>query len=132
MAFLSTVFKKKPGGTMVGNLLRTTANRASGGVLGNGASIISQEDFDKNTLTDLEFYNRYAKTKNGVVLDAYKNSSANQPKLQTSLDPIKVTKLGVARVWLQTYWYVPLLAVSALVTLVYFAFRKPSKKTYRR
>ena len=132
MAFLSNVFKKKPGGTMLGNLIRTTANKATGGVLGNGASIISQEDFDKNTLTDLEFYNRYAKTKNGVVLDAYKNSAANQPQVPLPSDPLKTTKMGVIKVWLQKYWYVPILAFTALSTLVYFAIRKPTKKTYKR
>lgn len=33
------IFKTKPGGTFFGNLIRTTANKFSGGVLGNGAMI---------------------------------------------------------------------------------------------
>lgn len=133
MAFLSNIFKQKPGGTMLGNLIRATASKATNGVLGNGAGVISQEDFDKKTLSDVEFYNRYAKTKNGVVLDAYKNSAANQPPLPTPGDPLLSTKMGVVKVWLKKYWYVPLLAVSALTTLLYFAFKKHTpKKTYRK
>lgn len=33
------IFKTKPGGTFFGNLIRTTANKFSGGVLGNGAML---------------------------------------------------------------------------------------------
>jgi len=32
------LFKKKPGGTLIGNLIRKGANYASGGILGNGAN----------------------------------------------------------------------------------------------
>jgi hypothetical protein len=34
--FLKKIFKRKVGGTMVGNLLRKVSNQMSGGVLGNG------------------------------------------------------------------------------------------------
>lgn len=33
------IFKTKPGGTFFGNLIRTTSNKFSGGILGNGAMI---------------------------------------------------------------------------------------------
>ena len=33
------IFKSKPGGTFFGNLMRTTANKFSSGILGNGAMI---------------------------------------------------------------------------------------------
>jgi len=36
----STVFKRKEGGTVVGNLLRTAANSASKGILGNGVMML--------------------------------------------------------------------------------------------
>jgi hypothetical protein len=35
-----SLFKKKPGGTFLGNLLRTTVNKASGGVMGTGANML--------------------------------------------------------------------------------------------
>lgn len=34
--FLKKLFKRKPGGTMIGNLLRKVSNQMTGGVLGNG------------------------------------------------------------------------------------------------
>lgn len=125
---LKDLFKAKPGGTMFGNLLRATASKATNGVLGNGAAMITQKDFDKKTLADVEYYNRYAETKNGVVLDAFKNSSANQPPIPTPGDPLLSTKLGVVKVWLKKYWYVPVLVVSSLATLIFFAIRKKSSK----
>lgn len=36
--FLKKVFKKKPGGTAIGNLIRLAANKATGGILGTGAN----------------------------------------------------------------------------------------------
>jgi hypothetical protein len=36
--FLKKVFKKKPGGTAIGNLIRLGVNKASGGILGTGAN----------------------------------------------------------------------------------------------
>jgi len=40
MSLFKNLFKKKPGGTLVGNLLRGVANQATGGILGNGAARI--------------------------------------------------------------------------------------------
>lgn len=37
------VFKSKPGGTFFGNLVRTTSNKFSGGMLGNGAMLKSPD-----------------------------------------------------------------------------------------
>lgn len=36
MSFFSKIFRKKPGGTFFGNLIRQVANEASGGLLGTG------------------------------------------------------------------------------------------------
>jgi len=40
MSWLKNIFKKKPGGTFFGNLLRSGASAASGGILGQGANRI--------------------------------------------------------------------------------------------
>ena len=40
MGFLGNLFKKKPGGTLVGNILRGVASNATGGILGSGAGRI--------------------------------------------------------------------------------------------
>lgn len=39
MSFLSKLFKKKPGGTFVGNLIRTVVGKKSSGAVGNGAML---------------------------------------------------------------------------------------------
>lgn len=44
MSFFSKIFKKKPGGTLFGNLLRIGAKSVSGGLLGNGANMIPLEE----------------------------------------------------------------------------------------
>jgi hypothetical protein len=40
MSWLKNLFKKKPGGTVFGNMLRGVAKTATGGILGNGANMI--------------------------------------------------------------------------------------------
>lgn len=132
MSFISNIFKKKPGGTTVGNLIRGVASKATSGALGNGAGIITQEFFDKTQLTDIEFYNKYAKTKNGVALKEYKESSENQPQNAPDTSILTSTKKGVVMAWLTKFWYVVVLAVTALSVLLYFAFKKKKTKTYSR
>lgn len=48
------LFKKKPGGTVVGNLLRGIANKATGGILGNGKGRIPAGSTDGKTIRELE------------------------------------------------------------------------------
>lgn len=40
MGFLKNIFKKKPGGTLLGNLVRGVSSAATGGILGSGANRI--------------------------------------------------------------------------------------------
>jgi hypothetical protein len=70
MGFLSNLFKRKPGGTVIGNLFRGVASAASGGILGNGAMMISQQDADKRDLTDADYEKKYSQTKAGVPVQA--------------------------------------------------------------
>lgn len=65
---LKDLFKRKPGGTFVGNLLRGAANKASGGVLGNGAMMITQEQADIRDLSNDAYIAKYGKTKEGVIV----------------------------------------------------------------
>jgi len=39
MGFFSNIFKRKTGGTWVGNLIRGAASKVSGGILGSGAGL---------------------------------------------------------------------------------------------
>lgn len=47
MGFLGKLFKRKKGGTLVGNLIRGVANTASGGILGNGQQLLKDEPEQK-------------------------------------------------------------------------------------
>lgn len=67
MGFLTGLFKKKVGGTVVGNLLRGVVNTASKGLLGTGAGILTQEQSDKETMTDAAFLAKYGYNKQGVA-----------------------------------------------------------------
>lgn len=53
MAFLKNLFKRKPGGTFVGNLIRGAANKFSGGLLGNGAMMIKPDETPQQADTRL-------------------------------------------------------------------------------
>lgn len=39
MGFLAKIFKKKPGGTFLGNMIRNVVGKYSGGILGNGGAL---------------------------------------------------------------------------------------------
>ena len=67
MAFLGGLFKRKPGGTLIGNLFRKVANAATGGILGNGAGMITQEEADARDLNDYDFFAKYGYNKPGAV-----------------------------------------------------------------
>lgn len=43
MGFFKNLFKKKKGGTLLGNLVRGVANKASGGILGNGVQLAKND-----------------------------------------------------------------------------------------
>lgn len=88
MGFLSNIFKRKPGGTFVGNLLRKTANTVAGAipfvggiaskVVGQGAMMITQEQADKRDLSDEDYYNKYGQYKDGRVKPPVFNDAGQQ------------------------------------------------------
>jgi hypothetical protein len=61
------LFKRKPGGTLVGNLIRgaVKAIPVVGGYLGNGGMMISQQDADKRDMSDSEYRAKYGVEKDG-------------------------------------------------------------------
>ena len=54
MGFLKNIFKRKKGGTLVGNLLRGVSSAATGGILGSGAGLAAWEA--KQDQKELEQY----------------------------------------------------------------------------
>lgn len=59
------IFKRKPGGTDFGNLLRGVASQATGGILGHGTMMISEKDADKRDLSDADYEYKYGYKKDG-------------------------------------------------------------------
>lgn len=78
MAFLKNIFKRKPGGTLIGNALRSVASKLTGGIIGDDFLKISQEDADKRDLTDDQFAAKYGKTKSGMVVNSTLNAAVQQ------------------------------------------------------
>lgn len=66
MGWLSDIFKRKPGGTAVGNILRSLSSSLTDGKLGSGANMISQQEYDYKNLSDSDFARRYGYNKAGV------------------------------------------------------------------
>lgn len=66
MGLLQNIFGRKPGGTFVGNLIRSAASTATGGVLGQGQMKITQEEYDRKNLSDVAYYNKYGVAKSGT------------------------------------------------------------------
>lgn len=53
MGLFKNIFKKKEGGTLVGNLVRKVANSASSGVLGNGLAMIGPDRDQQDVHNDV-------------------------------------------------------------------------------
>jgi hypothetical protein len=133
MAF-KDVFKRKPSGTFVGNLIRKAVNQASGGVLGNGAMKIDQQEYDSKNLTDSDFQYKYRKSKTGVP----SNTGIVIPTIKTieqqsdeNFDKsIKNSKLEVVKTFIKKYWYWIALPTS-LVLVWKLILGSKSKRKYK-
>lgn len=104
------IFKRKPGGTFFGNLIRRTANQLSGGVLGNGAMML-----DAQPATMQATAQRVQEVAAGVVVT----------------DPI-VKGIAVRAIW--TKYKIWILSSIGLITafVIYKKTRKPHfKKAYK-
>ena len=98
MGFLGGLFKKKAGGTMVGNLLRGVANKATNGILGNGAGIINQEQEDILYLPDTDFIAKYGYTK--AVIQKQMETGVAPPVLlpTANISPAKSNQVETEKV----------------------------------
>jgi hypothetical protein len=80
MSVLSKIFKRKPGGTIIGNLLRNQVKTLSGGILGNGAMLLQ----DSKELETGEINNSQIE-KSKQILDTEINTGDDK-KLTWSLE----------------------------------------------
>jgi hypothetical protein len=109
MSFLGGIFKKKPGGTLFGNLLRSGASMATGGLLGSG--------------------------KNMIPLDAPPPPpimSNNVEKLVTNItgiggalgDAAGKAANGATKEWLKKNWWMLAIPGGLVIVLAFMAFKK--------
>lgn len=110
MGFLKDLFKRKPGGTLLGNTLRGVTRSLTGGLLGNGALMISQEEYDRKNGNSQSNPNLEA-LGNLVKESAMNTPQAEEEKKKAILDMLK------------KYWYVP----AALLSLIVYLIVKASK-----
>lgn len=120
MAF-KDLFKRKEGGTLVGNLLRATSNKFSGGLLGNGAMKLKPgESVQEN--------NAKLAVKSGAAAVAFND-------MKNTGDVTKPTsanvKLGATKEWLKKNWYYVLIPVVVVVVLVKL-FTPKKRKGFRK
>lgn len=118
MSFFDDIFGKSlPGGTPAGNLLRKVSRDISGGVLGNGAMLISQVDYDQQNLSDADYVAKYGKTKTGVTVEGVTPDSSimavdQQRRMGVNKSPTWwITVKSLAR----RYWF---LVIPALIVLL--------------
>lgn len=117
MGLFSNIFKKKPGGTMVGNLLRGVSSNFTGGMLGSGANRIE-----------------LGQTKTNAQLAAEAGLPANNAALNMAASAVmsneQVQAAAKAAAWAK---YKPFVIgggiIAALGTTIYLATRK---KGFRR
>lgn len=105
------LFKKKPGGTFFGNLIRTAASKASGGFLGTGANMLPA---DSSTAGRLE--------QSQQTVDAIKDKLADSPAVKK--------EVGNA-IW-NKYKWVFIAAGVGIIVLIILALRPRKKGAYRR
>ncbi|WP_143306855.1 hypothetical protein [Chitinophaga vietnamensis] len=148
MSFLGNLFKRKPGGTFFGNLLRKTANTVAGAIpfvggiaskiVGQGAMMISQEEADKRDLSDADYVAKYGQMKDGRPASVL--NPAGQQLLATAATGAvaganaAVTTLNTANavgvspdVWKYLKW----LPAIALAILIYKVYNNNHKKKRR-
>ncbi|PSL43412.1 hypothetical protein CLV51_108101 [Chitinophaga niastensis] len=138
MSFLGNLFKRKPGGTLLGNILRKTGSTVAGiipfvggvasKIVGQGAMMISQEDADKRDMSDSDYQAKYGVQKDGRAIPVF--NTAGQTLLTTAgLGAVSgasaaVTSLEAANaakdagIWTYLKW-LPVVGLALLIYKVY-------------
>ncbi len=127
MGFLKNIFKRKPGGTLVGNLLRGGSSAMTGGILGSGAGLAKWEA-EQAAKANQEYIRSISQNQgklmggnmvNDVLVPGMANGSGNNPNIGES-------------VFLETMkkrWYYVVGAVGVIGgTAYFFGNRKPGNK----
>jgi hypothetical protein len=128
------LFKRQVGGTKLGNIIRDIANKESGGVIGNGAMMISVKEYDLKNLSESDYIAKYAKTKTGVpVAGVNPNLEIASVEMQIKDSANNVNKdliLVNVKKWFTTNWKMILLVLVVPFGL-FIVFAKAIKKLFK-
>lgn len=118
MAF-KDIFKRKEGGTLLGNMVRGVVNNASGGLLGNGALMLKpgQTVAANNTAA------AKAVGASAVTFNAVAGTSSGAAPASGSFGAS--VKSGAVLQWIKEHWYI--VALPVVGVLAWFIVRKNKK-----
>lgn len=124
MSFFSNIFKKKSGGTVVGNLIRGVASTATGGILGQGTELAKWEAeqaqiaYDKtvqDAVTAKLMENANYQAGVGLSNDSGMTDTANAYKTSAvNSDTGQAVKSTVIKDWFVSNWYWLLIALGVI------------------
>lgn len=122
MSLLSKIFKKKAGGTLIGNLFRSV----TGGITGPAPT---QYDIDMKDLNDADFAKKYGTDKRGVPIEGVTPSAQQLDNQNKNKEQDKKQK------WWQkdaVKWAGGILAAGLVIVLAVLGFkkRKGGKRRY--
>lgn len=104
------IFKSKPGGTFLGNIIRGAANKFSGGVLGNGQMLAQAQGLPPVSAVNMDAIKNGAFDAIGAAVD--KNPEMKKAIASTVWDKYKLYILG---------------AVAAIVAITIFLVTRKKK-----
>lgn len=115
MGLFKNLFKRKKGGTLVGNLIRGVANSATGGILGNGSMLIKDEPVNNPTI----------KVANPNAYQIGQNLGVNAtPYVKPHLDSLeKEAELN----YLKKNWWKLLIGLVSIIGLTVLILKKSNK-----
>lgn len=135
MSFISNLFKKKPGGTFIGNLFRTVTGVATGGLINLPPPAGVEWDTDGNgkfSAEELAFYKANKNNPAALQQRMAELAAANLPVPQLDANGNVIGTKTTAASFLKKYPWVKWLGIAVglfgLVFLVIKVVKKSSKK----
>lgn len=111
------IFKRKPGGTTAGNLLRGVANKLSKGKLGNGGMMLKPDETIKEANNRLSY-------QIGEASETFNDSQFNTPKNLEDKTLLQSFEMGTMKNMLKTKWHIILIPVVLIGAIIYFITKK--------
>ena len=124
MGFFKKLFKRKKGGTFVGNLIRKVSSKATGGVLGSGAGLKRWEA------------QQAQKEQNEAISNAVAKATAQLKRVdpidKIGKDVMNDIEKEKKREWLKKNWWMIALPAVVIIGLTIAVFRKDKKGSNRK